>query len=396
MRRRGGHAAALQIHVDGLEPPLVLEACTRARAGEFDRRCMKATSCRVTVAQGGPFRVSLLVHLPGHDIVVSGSRAGNRGHEDVHAALGDAFDVAERQQKHLPDGRQASAAGRPAAHRHGCRRRFPPGRRREAAHGGGQWVEVSMAEVPKRALITGGARRLGARMALAVAEDGFDVAIHCHGSQDEAGELVAAIEAMGRRAAIVVADLEREDEAARVVPEAAAALGPLGVLVNNASIFEMDHLATADRRCWDRHMEINLRSPLVLAQGFVRQLPPAAHGLIVNILDQRVMNLTPNFLSYSVSKVGLWAATQVLARQLAPRVRVNGIGPGPTLPSPHMSGERFAEFCRSMPLGHGSSPEEIANALRFIINSPSMTGQLLTIDAGQQLGWLTPAMLDLE
>ena len=136
---------------------------------------------------------------------------------------------------------------------------------------------------------------------------------------------------------MVSGDLAQEAEAARVVPEAAQAIGPLGVLVNNASTFELDHLATADRISWDRHLETNLRAPIVLSQEFVRQLPPGGHGLIVNLLDQRVMNLTPNFLSYSISKVGLWAATQVLARELAPRVRVNAIGPGPALPSPGWS-----------------------------------------------------------
>ena len=172
--------------------------------------------------------------------------------------------------------------------------------------------------------------------------------------------------------------------------QASEMLGPLGVLVNNASTFELDRLDTVTRDSWDRHLETNLRAPVVLSQAFVRQLPAGAAGLIVNMLDQRVLNLTPNFLSYSISRMGLWGATQVLARELAPRVRVNAIGPGPTLAAPGMNPERFAELCRATPLRRATSPDEIAAALRFIIASPSMTGQLITLDSGQQLGWLTP------
>lgn len=247
-----------------------------------------------------------------------------------------------------------------------------------------------MEELPKRALITGGARRLGAAMASALAEDGFDVALHCHRSVDEAQALARVIEALGRRAVVVRADLAEEEEAAQVVPQAALALGPLGVLVNNAAVFALDHLATADRASWDHHLAVNLRAPIVLAQGFVRQLPAAAEGVIVNLLDARVLNLTPNYLSYSIAKMGLWGATRVLALELAPRVRVNAIGPGPALPAPGISPARFAEFCAATPLRHGTTPGEIAQALRFIIASPSMTGQMITLDGGQQLGWLTP------
>ena len=186
------------------------------------------------------------------------------------------------------------------------------------------------------------------------------------------------------------ADLGREGEVTEIVAAAVRQVGPLAVLVNNASVFALDRLASADRTSWDRHLEANLRAPIVLSQGFVAQLPGDRHGLIVNILDQRVLNLTPNYLSYSISKVGLWGATQVLARELAPRVRVNAIGPGPALPPPGLDQGRFEELCRATPLQHGTGPEEIAGALRFIMASPSMTGQLITLDGGQQLGWLTP------
>lgn len=247
-----------------------------------------------------------------------------------------------------------------------------------------------MPELEGAVLITGAAKRLGAAMVRAVARAGFDVAIHCHRSVAEAQGLAEEIEALGRRAAVVAADLGREAEVSEIVAAAARQVGPLAALVNNASVFELDRLATADRASWDRHLEANLRAPIVLSRGFMAQLPPDQRGLIVNILDQRVLNLTPNYLSYSISKMGLWGATQVLARELAPRVRVNAIGPGPTLPSPGLDQARFEELCRSTPLQRGTSPEEIAGALRFIMASPSMTGQLITLDGGQQLGWLTP------
>jgi NAD(P)-dependent dehydrogenase (short-subunit alcohol dehydrogenase family) len=245
---------------------------------------------------------------------------------------------------------------------------------------------------PGVALVTGAARRLGRAMALALAEDGWDVAVHCHQSRDEAEAVRAAIGRLGRRAAVLQADLAREAEAARVVAETVAALGPPGLLVNNASVFELDRLETADRRSWERHMETNLRAPIVLAQGFVKALPARAEGVIVNLLDQRVLNLTASFLSYSVSKVGLWAATQVLARQLAPRVRVNAIGPGPALKPSAVSDADWRALCDSVPLRRGGGPDEIVAALRFILAARSMTGQLVTIDGGMQLGWLAPGM----
>jgi NAD(P)-dependent dehydrogenase (short-subunit alcohol dehydrogenase family) len=253
-----------------------------------------------------------------------------------------------------------------------------------------------MAELGGAVLITGAARRLGAAMVRALARDGFDIAIHCHSSVTDARKLAGKIEALGRRAAVVVADLERESEVERVVDEACSALGPLAILVNNASTFQLDRLATADRTSWDRHLETNLRAPIVLSQHFVAQLGPARRGLIVNLLDQRIGNLTPNFLSYSIAKMGLWAATQVLARELAPRVRVNGISPGPVLPAPGTSRERFDELVRATPLGIATTPEQIAEALRFIVASPTMTGQTITLDSGQQLGWLTPESPQLD
>lgn len=250
--------------------------------------------------------------------------------------------------------------------------------------------------MPRAALVTGAAKRLGRAMALGLAGDGWDVAIHCNRSAGEAAEVAALVRGLGRRCTVIEADLADEAATLRVVPAAVKALGPLGLLVNNASIFELDRLETMTRASWDRHLEINLRSPLVLAQDFAAQLPDAAEGLILNMLDQRVQNLTPNFLSYSVSKMGLWGATQVLARQLAPRIRVNAIGPGPALKPAEVSDADWAALERTVPLRRGTSPEEIVAALRFIVAMRSMTGQLVTLDGGMQMGWLTPGIKQLD
>ncbi len=241
--------------------------------------------------------------------------------------------------------------------------------------------------IPRAALVTGGGRRLGRAMALALAEAGFAVAIHCLSSTDEAQATAADLRGFGVRAAIVHADLTREEDVAGLVASAARELGPIGVLVNNASAFERDEWDTADRASWDRHVEPNLRAPFVLSQAFARGLPDAAVGVVVNMLDQRVWSPTPHFVSYAVSKAGLWALTQSLALALAPRIRVNGIGPGPTLPSPRQSQAQFDRQCASTPLGHGASPAEIGRALLAILVLPSMTGQMIALDGGQHLQW---------
>ena len=206
--------------------------------------------------------------------------------------------------------------------------------------------------VARAALVTGAGKRIGRALALALARDGYDVAVHRHRSREEAEAAAGLVREAGRRAVVLAADFAREAEAAALVPAAVDALGPLGVLVNNASIFRLDRLETADRASWDAHLEINLRAPVVLMRDFVRQLPEGAGGAVVNMLDQRVRNLTPHFLSYSVSRMGLWGATQVLARELAPRVRVNAIGPGPTLSAPGMDEARFREIVAAAPRPH--------------------------------------------
>lgn len=245
--------------------------------------------------------------------------------------------------------------------------------------------------MPRVALVTGAAKRIGRALALDLAADGWDVAVHFNASEPDAREVVAAIEGRGRRAVALKADLSQEAEVAPLVGRATEALGPLGLLVNNASVFEGDGWDSADRASWDLHIETNLRAPFVLTQAFARQLPDAAEGNVVNLLDQRVWNPTPAFMSYTVSKIGLWGLTQTLALALAPRIRVNGIGPGPALANARQSQAQFDEQCASMPLKRGTSPEEICRALRFILGAPSMTGQMIALDGGQHLCWAPPA-----
>jgi NAD(P)-dependent dehydrogenase (short-subunit alcohol dehydrogenase family) len=241
--------------------------------------------------------------------------------------------------------------------------------------------------IPRAALVTGGAQRIGQAVALELAASGFDVAIHCHGNPSAAAETLARIEALGRRGVVLQADLAVEAEVGGLVARATGALGPVGVLVNNASRFERDEWDDATRDSWDAHIEPNLRAPFVLIQAFARALPAAAEGVVVNMIDQRVWSLTPHFVSYTISKAGLWALTRTMALALAPRVRVNAIGPGPTLPSPRQTVEQFARQAGSVPLGHGSSPAEVAAAVVAILGLPAMTGQMIALDGGQHLQW---------
>ena len=235
------------------------------------------------------------------------------------------------------------------------------------------------------ALVTGGARRIGRALVIAAADAGYDVAIHVRAVDDEAETAAAEVRARGRKSTIVSCDLRKESATVALVGEVEAELGPVTLLVNCASVFEEDAFADMNRASWDAHLETNLRAPLVLAQVFARRLPADRQGLIVNLIDQRVLNPSPEFFSYSLSKAALWDATRMLAQALAPRIRVNGIAPGPTLPSVHQDQATFEAEARATLLQRPTSPAEIAAALRYLIDATSVTGQLIAVDAGQHL-----------
>jgi NAD(P)-dependent dehydrogenase (short-subunit alcohol dehydrogenase family) len=245
--------------------------------------------------------------------------------------------------------------------------------------------------LPQAALVTGGGRRIGRALTLALAEAGFAVAVHFHTSREDAEAVVGQIRRKGGAGLALAADLADEAAVLGLLPRAEQALGPIGVLVNNAAVFGDDTVATVTRASWEAHLAVNLRAPFLLIQAFAQRLPAEAGGVVVNMLDQRVWSPTPFFVSYTLAKAGLWTLTQTLALALAPRIRVNGIGPGPALPSPRQSSEQFARQCAMMPLGRGTSPDEIAAALRFILAAPALTGQMIALDGGQHLGWAQPS-----
>lgn len=257
-----------------------------------------------------------------------------------------------------------------------------------------------------RALITGAGRRLGRAMALYLAGRGHDIAVHYATSETEAATLVDEITAMGRNAVALQADLLDEAQTETLVPRAMVALnGPLTVLINNASIFEYDTIHSATRHSWDRHMDSNLRAPFVLTQAFAAQALPTAQNdtgegvapsLVVNMLDQRVRKLTPEFMTYTLAKMGLWALTQTAAQALAPAIRVNAIGPGPTMIGARQSKEHFAGQRANTILKRGANPSDVTAALGYFLDAPAVTGQLLCVDGGQHLGWKTPDILGVE
>ena len=248
------------------------------------------------------------------------------------------------------------------------------------------------------ALVTGAGDRLGKAMALALADDGYAVAVHFNSSQTKARAVVTAIEQKGGKAVAVGANLASEDETASLVARATATVGPLTLLVNSASLFEGDDIDTMTAQSWNAHLSVNLRAPAKLAQDFAAQVPEAAtndpHALIVNLIDQRVWKLTPQFLSYTVSKAALWTMTQTLAQALGPRgVRVNAIGPGPTMRNKRQSEDDWRQQNEATVLGHGADPDDIVAALRYLLSARAVTGQMIAVDGGQHLVWQTPDVM---
>ena len=248
----------------------------------------------------------------------------------------------------------------------------------------------------KSVLVTGAAKRIGRQLALDLAADGWDVAVHCNNSVAEAEDVAVAIRDQGRRAVVVRGDLSDTEVPDRLIAEASAALGGLSCLINNASLFEPDEVGAITGASWGRHLDTNLRAPVFLSQAFARQLPDDEAGNIISIIDQRVWKLNPKFFSYTTSKSGLWTATRTLAQALAPRIRVNAIGPGPALPSVRMDEAEFAKQSRLTLLGRGTSPTEISGAVKFILSQPALTGQMIALDGGQHLVWQTPDVVEVQ
>lgn len=247
-----------------------------------------------------------------------------------------------------------------------------------------------MTQPPNIALITGAGKRIGREIALYLARGGWDIAIHYHSSDEAASSLKDEIQAQGRNSTLIKANLAKADEVAAIIPRVTDTLGVPSLLVNNASIFDEDDYRQFDPDLFEAHMAINLRAPLMLAAALAKVLTPAGeqqHGNIINITDQRVFDPAPDFVSYTLSKMGLQAATRTMAQGLAPNIRVNAIAPGPVLKSVHQTQEEFEQEASSTPLGHGTSPEEICRAVAFILASPAMTGETIALDGGQRLKW---------
>ena len=247
-----------------------------------------------------------------------------------------------------------------------------------------------MSTTLKTVLVTGAAKRLGRAIALDLARHGWSVAIHYNSSEKEARATAADAATAGVKVALLKADLSRESETATLIERAAQELGPLTGLVNSASLFENDDWYSVSRESWDKHMETNLRAPFVLAQAFARQVPREEHGAIVNLIDQRVLKPTPQFFSYSLSKASLKWLTTTLAQALAPRVRVNAVGPGPTIINARQSAADFARQRDATVLGRGAEPQDVCDAVRYLLEASAVTGQMIAVDGGQHLIWQTP------
>jgi len=242
----------------------------------------------------------------------------------------------------------------------------------------------------KTALVTGGAKRIGKAIVDDLAAHGFAVAIHANRSLKDAEDMVRGLAGQGIRAAAVQCNLADGAATARLMDRVNDALGPIDLLVNNASLFKPDTVEAFDDDLWDRHFAVHVKAPSILARDFVRQLPEEHAGSIVNIIDQRVWNPTPRYYSYTLSKSALWMATRTMAQSFAPRVRVNAIGPGPSLPNERQDDAAFQAQVEGLILRRGPSLEEFGRTVRFLFDTPSITGQMIALDGGQHLAWETP------
>lgn len=247
----------------------------------------------------------------------------------------------------------------------------------------------------KTALVTGAAKRIGRAIALALAKAGYNIGVHYGQSRDDALALVTELEALGVKAHAIQGDLNDVANVPGLIGKAREALGPLDVLVNNASVFADDRARSLSIESWQMHMDTNLLAPVLLSQAFAAQEDIRPGASIINMIDQRVLKPSPPFFSYSMSKAGLWHATRTLAQALAPNIRVNAVGPGPTLRSIHQSEKDFEREARSTLLQKPTSPEEVAAAVIYLLNAPSVTGQMICVDSGQHLNWKTLDMFDL-
>ncbi|MFZ6751913.1 SDR family oxidoreductase [Undibacterium sp. Dicai25W] len=234
-------------------------------------------------------------------------------------------------------------------------------------------------------LVTGAAKRIGRHIALSMAQQGWDIVVHFGTSAEAAAEVVAQITAMGQRAVAIQADLGNEQATRALFSSAMEAMGAIHCVVNNASLFEEDRASTFSQRCLDQHMHANLAAPVILAQALHAATPDGQQACVINLLDQKLYNLNPDFLSYTLSKAALQCATTMLAQALAPKVRVAGVAPGITMVSGHQTEADFSVAHQATPLGYSSTPEDIARSVLFIANSPAITGTTLLVDGGQHL-----------
>ncbi|WP_099866281.1 SDR family oxidoreductase [Pararhizobium haloflavum] len=247
----------------------------------------------------------------------------------------------------------------------------------------------------RHALVTGGAKRIGRAIASDLAKSGYAVSVHANGSLAEADALAACLNKNGGRAQVVGGDLFDGQAPQSILSQAASNFGPVDLLINNASVFADDTATEFDEATFNRHFDIHVKAPLRLSAALVGALPSGQSALIVNVIDQRVWALNPRFFSYTLSKSTLWTATQTLAQALAPHIRVNAIGPGPTLANDRQSEEDFERQSRAVLLGHGPDLDEFGRTIRYLADTPSITGQMIALDGGQHLAWETPDVADI-